>query len=605
MNKYTTYAVIGIALIFSGCAQESAEEVAATAPVETAEEFVARANAEIKELSREGGAASWVRATYITDDTAILAAAASERYAKWHGGIVQQALAYDGQDLSPETQRAIDLLKLGTSLPTPNDPAKRKELTQIATELGGMYGAGKYCKSDNDCLSGSELEGLMTSARDYDELEEYWTGWRTIAPPMRDKYARYVELANEGAGELGYGDLGEMWRAGYDMSPSEFQGETERLWEQVKPLYDELHCAVRAKLGETYGEDKVALDEPIPAHLLGNMWSQGWTNVYPMIEPFPGESSLDVTKSLVDQNYDAVRMTKRAEDFFTSLGMPALPKTFYERSMLTKPRDREVVCHASAWPIDGKDDVRIKMCIEPNAEELYTIYHELGHIYYYLLYRDQPPMFKGGAHDGFHEAIGDTVVLSMTPQYLESIGLVSGVRPNERVVINQQMLNALDKIAFLPFGKLVDQWRWDVFSGKTTPAEYNADWWKQRTEYQGIKPPVERTEADFDPGAKYHVPGNTSYTRYFLSTILQYQFHRALCEEAGYEGPLHECSIYNNKEAGQKFMNMLRLGQSQPWQDALEQLTGSREMDATAIIDYFQPLMGYLEEQNVGRTCGW
>ena len=593
-----------LAAMIAACAPEGADETAA-APAETADEFVARANKELKDLSAELGAAGWVRATYITEDTAIIASAAREKYALWHSGMVKQALAYDGQDLAPATRRAIDLLKLGTSLPTPNDAAKRKELTMIATELSGMYGAGKYCRSDDDCLSGSDLEGLMQTSRDYDELKEYWEGWRTIAPPMRPKYERYVELANEGAAELGYSDLGEMWRAEYDMSPTEFQAEAARLWDQVKPLYDELHCAVRAKLGERYGTDKVPQDGPIPAHLLGNMWAQEWGFIYDIMEPYPGVSDLDVDSTLKRKDYSPQEMVRSAENFYVSLGMDHLPDTFWTRSQFTKPQDREVVCHASAWGLDGGNDLRIKMCIKQTYDELRVIYHELGHNYYQSAYKNQPPLFQGGAHGGFHEAIGDTITLSMTPGYLKEVGLVSSAEESEKAVINRQMQMALDKIAFLPFGKLIDEWRWGVFSGAIKAEDYNKSWWDLRLKYQGIAPPSERSEADFDPGAKYHIPANVSYTRYFLARILQFQFQRSLCAIAGHEGDLPSCSIYGSKEAGEKFHAMMASGQSEPWQDALEKLTGTREMDATAIIDYFEPLMGYLKEQNAGRNCGW
>jgi peptidyl-dipeptidase A len=591
--------------IVGACSQQSTDEVVVTAPTETAEEFVDRANAELKALNDKLGAAQWVRATYITQDTAIIESAANEEYAEWHGGMVRQALVYGDQELSAETRRAINLLKLGATLPTPSDPAKRKELTMIATELGGLYGAGQYCRSDGDCLSGSELEGLMQSSKDYDELEEYWTGWRTIAPPMRDMYQRYVELANEGAGELGYGDLGEKWRSGFDMSPAEFQGEAARLWEQVKPLYNELHCAVRARLGEHYGEDKVPQDGPIPAHLLGNMWAQEWGFIYDIMEPYPGESDLDVDTTLQTKDYSPQEMVRSAENFYVSLGMDRLPDTFWARSQFTKPQDREVVCHASAWGLDGGNDLRIKMCIKQTYEELRVIYHELGHNYYQDAYKDQPPLFQESAHSGFHEAIGDTITLSMTPGYLQEVGLVSSAAISDKAIINRQMQMALDKIAFLPFGKLIDEWRWGVFSGEIKPEDYNKAWWDMRLKYQGIVPPNERSEEDFDPGSKYHIPGNVSYTRYFLARILQFQFQRSLCQVAGHEGDLASCSIYGSKEAGDKFFAMMASGQSEPWQDALEKLTGTREMDATAIIDYFAPLMGYLKEQNAGRNCGW
>ena len=600
------FASIALAVSLAACSQEASQEPAAdAAPTETAEEFVARANAELKELGREIGATNWVRATYITEDTAILASAASEKYSAWHGEMVEQALAYEGQELDPSTRRALELLKLGTSAPAPNDAAKRKELAEIRTDMTGRYGAGKYCRSDNNCMSGSELEQAMRDARDYDELLEYWIGWREVAVPMREQYARFVELANEGANELGYSELGEMWKSNYDMSPADFEAESAKLWEQVKPLYDELHCHVRAKLGDVYGEDKVPQDGPIPAHLLGNMWAQQWSALYDLLEPYPGVGDIDVDTTLKTKNFSPQEMTRSAESFYVSLGMPRLPDTFWERSQFTKPRDRDVVCHASAWGLDGGNDLRIKMCINQTYDDLRVIYHELGHNYYQGAYKNQPPLFQAGAHGGFHEAIGDTVTLSMTPGYLAEVGLVNAADDDERAVLNRQMQMALDKIAFLPFGKLVDEWRWGVYSGAITPENYNQAWWDMRQKYQGIAPAVERTEAHFDPGAKYHVPANVSYTRYFLAHVLMFQFQRTLCDIAGYEGDLHACSVYGSKEAGEKFYAMMEAGASQPWQDTLEVMTGTREMDATAIIDYFAPLMGYLKEQNAERSCGW
>ena len=604
MKKYLF--LLFAACMLAACGPQSPDSAAVEAegPTETAEEFVARVNEELVELNREGGAAGWIRATYITEDTAIIASRADEKYAEWHSRTVAQAAVYDGQELAPKTQRALDQLKLGTSLPAPNDADKRRELARLATDIKGMYGAGQYCRSDNDCMSLQDIEDTLANSRDYDQLQEAWVGWRTIAPPMRDKFERYVELANEGAAELGYNDLGDKWRAGYDMSPAEFQQETSRLWEQVKPLYDELHCHVRAKLADQYGEEKVALDQPIPAHLLGNIWAQEWSFIYDLIEPYPGVSDLDVDSALKTKDYSPQEMVRSAENFYVSLGLPRLPDTFWERSMFSKPADRDVVCHASAWGLDGGNDLRIKMCIKQTYDELRTIYHELGHNYYQGAYKEQPPLFHDGAHAGFHEAVGDTITLSMTPDYLAEVGLVASAAQSRQAVINRQMQQALDKIAFLPFGKLIDEWRWGVFSGEIAPADYNKTWWEMRTRYQGIAPPVERTEADFDPGAKYHVPANVSYTRYFLARILQFQFQRSLCATAGHEGELQACSIFGSKEAGAKLQAMLEVGSSDPWQDTLEKLTGTREMDATAIIDYFEPLMGYLKEQNEGRSCG-
>jgi peptidyl-dipeptidase A len=588
-----------------GC--ERAEEPKAVRVRESATDFVARVNQELAELNKELGAAGWVQATYITPDTQLLNAKANERYLEYFSKTVEEAKQHEGQTADKNAARSIYLLKLGVAAPAPNDAKKRGELTTITARMEAMYGEGKYCPQGPDsCRNIDELSEVLAKSRKYDELTEAWAGWHSIARPMRADYARFVELANEGARELGFKDLGAMWRSGYDMSPEAFDQEAERLYAQVAPLYEGLHCYARGKLAKKYGEDKVPAGKPIPAHLLGNMWAQQWNKIYDdILEPYDGVANLNVDKALVKQGYDAKRMTQSAEQFYVSLGFPKLPATFWERSMLTRPRDREVVCHASAWHMDGKEDVRIKQCIVPAEGDLYTIYHELGHVYYGLWYQDQPFLYQSGAHDGFHEAIGDTVVLSMTPGYLSTIGLVGNVKPSKEAVINQQMKMAADKIAFLPFGKLIDQWRWRVFSGDIKPEDYNKSWWELRTKYQGVAPPVARSEEDFDPGAKYHIPGNTPYTRYFLAFILQFQFHRALCEAAGHEGPLHECSIYGSKEAGKRFGEMLALGQSQPWPDTLEKLTGTRQMDASAIIDYFKPLMEWLAEQNKGQQCGW
>ncbi len=590
-------------LTLGGCSKAPVE---APVPKESAAEFVTRVNTEMKAAGRELASAGWAYATYINQDTEFLNAKANERYLEYFGKAVEEAKAYDGQQLDPGTARAIALLKLGVSAPAPKDPVKRAELTATTSKMEGVYGAAKYCpQGPESCKDQGQLVEIMAKSRNYDELTDAWTGWHATARPIRKDYVRFVELANEGARELGYADLGAMWRSGYDMPPDDFTKEAARLWQQVSPLYGQLHCYVRGRLQKTYGADRVANGKPIPAQLLGNMWAQRWAEIYPLVEPFPGVSDLNVTNALVKQKYDPVKITQSAESFYVSLGFPKLPQTFWERSLLKKPADRDVQCHASAWHMDAAEDVRIKQCIEPNQEHLMTVYHELGHIFYDLSYKDQPYLFQGGANDGFHEAVGDTVNLSMTPAYLHSIGLAGAVRPSREATLNQQMKLALDKIAFLPFGKLIDEWRWKVFSGEVKPENYNAAWWQLREQYQGVSAPVPRTEEDFDPGAKYHIPANTPYTRYFLSFILQFQFHKALCEAAEFKGPLNECSVYGNAEAGKRFREMLALGQSQPWQDTLEKLTGTRQIDAAAITEYFAPLLAWLEEQNKGRECGW
>ncbi len=603
-----------------------------------ADKFIADVNADLRKKMPFLNSAQWVQSTYITDDTELLSSTANEQWMEYLGKTIEDAKRFNSVEMSRDTERSMRLLKLSTAMPPPSDAAKREELAKLASSMEANYGSGKWCRpvsGKEECLNLNQIEKILNDPKQTPQARaEAWAGWHATSKSIRKDYQRFVELTNQGAKEMGFANTGEMWRSGYDMSPADFEKETDRLWAQVKPLYEELHCYVRGKLNAKYGDAVVPKNGTIPAQLLGNMWAQQWSNIYDQVEPYKGVRSVDVTPALKKQRDEelrkllkafkgtptpmqrsdlehqadaaqAVRMTKIAEDFYTSVGFPPLPKSFYEKSMLLRPRDREVVCHASAWDMDMKGDVRIKMCIDPDAESLETIHHELGHIYYDLMYNPLTPLFQGAAHDGFHEAIGDTITLSLTPAHLAKLGLATSQKEDPKATINTQMRLALDKIAFLPFGKLIDQWRWKVFSGEITPAQYNEGWWKLREQYQGISPPLPRSEEDFDPGAKYHVPGNTPYTRYFLSFIIQFQFQKALCDAAGFKGPLYECDIYGNKDAGKKFMDMLSTGASKPWQETLEKLTGTRQMDASAIIEYFTPLMAYLKQQNQNQSCGW
>ncbi|MFY8297182.1 M2 family metallopeptidase [Pseudoalteromonas sp. SS15] len=574
-----------------------------TVTEQDAETFLASSAETLVDLNARASRAAWIYANFITEDTASLSADVNREYTDVVVRLANEAAKFDSLTLSEDNRRKMDKLKLALTLPAPQNAEKSKELANILAELDGMYGKGKYCKGEK-CMSLGEMTSKMATSRDYEELLDIWQGWRQVAKPMRPLYEKQVALTNEGAKELGYADTGAMWRSKYDMPADDFADELDRIWGQVKPLYDSLHCHVRAKLGEKYGEDKVPQNQPIPAHLLGNMWAQTWGNIYDVVAPENADPGYDVTELLAKHNYDELTMVKGAEKFFTSMGFAPLPETFYSRSLFTKPKDRDVQCHASAWNLDAKDDLRIKMCIQRTGEEFSVIHHELGHNFYQRAYNTQPVYYQESANDGFHEAIGDTIALSVTPGYLKEIGLLDEV-PDESKDIGLLMKMALDKVAFIPFGLLVDQWRWKVFNGEISPAQYNQAWWELREKYQGIKAPIARTENDFDPGAKYHVPGNVPYTRYFLAHILQFEFHKALCEIAGDKGSIHRCSVYNSKEAGERLNTMLEMGSSRPWQEALATLTGSEQMDATAILDYFAPLQKYLDEQNQGRQCGW
>jgi peptidyl-dipeptidase A len=501
--------------------------------------------------------------------------------------------------------RKMKLLKLSLTLAAPSNPQDSQELTRIVASTEGAYGKGRYCpKGKEKCFTLEDLTRILANSREPPELLDAWTGWHAISPPMRKDFRRYVELANRGARELGFTDTGAMWRSKYDMAPDAFAHELDRLWEQVRPFYLSLHAYVRGKLREKYGPAAVPERGPIPAHLLGNMWAQTWENIYPLVAPPDANPGYDLSEILTKRNTGYQQMVKYGENFFTSLGFKPLPQTFWERSMFMKPLDREVVCHASAWDVDNVDDLRIKMCIDITAEDFNTIHHELGHNFYQRAYNQQPTLFRDSANDGFHEAVGDTIALSITPEYLVKLGLLEKA-PEVSKDIGLLLRTALEKVAFLPFGLLIDQWRWKVFSGEIPPDTYNNAWWQLRLKYQGVAPPVPRSEQDFDPAAKYHVAANVPYTRYFLATILQFQFHRSLTQVAGCQGPINRCSIYGNKEAGRRLIEMLSLGQSKPWPEALEVLTGQRHMDATAILDYFAPLQKWLNEQNKGKPVGW
>ena len=581
---------------------------AATAGPATAADaaaFVADAETRLAALSEEAARIQWTRATNITFDTMWLESRINAEYTELQVELANGAARFNEVEVPADVRRKLNLLRLGIVLPAPNRPGAASELADITTRLDSTYATGKF-EFKGEQITLDEATVLMAESRDPAELEALYEGWRTISPVMADDYSRMVEIANEGSRELGFADTGAMWRSGYDMEPDAFAAETDRLWDQVRPFYENLHCYVRGRLNARYGDAVQPDSGPIRADLLGNMWSQQWGNIYDVVAPATGgESSYDLTERLVASGYDARKMVETGEGFYVSMGLPELPETFWERSMITRPADREVVCHASAWDLDNEEDIRIKMCTQVNGDDFYTVHHELGHNYYQRAYKDQPFLFKNGANDGFHEAIGDFVGLSaLTPTYLNQIGLLDAV-PGEEEDIPFLLKMALDKIAFLPFGLMVDRWRWGVFNGETSPAEYNDAWTANMLRYQGLVPPGPRPENAFDPGAKYHIPGNTPYTRYFLAHIYQFQFHRAACEQAGWTGPLHRCSVYGNEEVGARFNAMMEMGQARPWPEAMQAFTGQRENDASAVAAYFAPLNTWLTAQNRGKNCGW
>jgi peptidyl-dipeptidase A len=620
-------------------AQTGVEAKPATAAA--AQEFVDRANAELLKLGASTSHAQWTAETFITEDTEATSALLNQQSTARSLALIEESHRFDHVTLPPELRRQIKLLQVNAPA-APKDPKLLAEETQLAAQLTGMYGKGKFCldsapgeepKPGAKCLGIDAISNIMAKSRDPEQLTKLWVGWHAIGAPMKDKYVRFVELQNIGAKELGYHDTGELWRAGYDMTPAEFSAELDRVWTQLEPLYRELHTYVRARLIAKYGKAADRADGMIPAQLLGNMWAQEWGNIYDVVAPTDPKISqfkpLDLEAALKQQIAEkdpaagpafatgsdlssdagyaarlaaAKQMVHYGENFFTSLGFAPLPKTFWERSQFVHPRDREVVCHASAWDVDGVDDLRVKMCIEVNADYFTTVHHELGHNFYQRAYNRQPFLFRGGANDGFHEAIGDAVALSITPAYLKTLGLATTEPPAE-ADIPLQLRTALDKVAFLPFALALDKWRWQVFSGEIKPADYNKAWWSLREKYQGVAPPLDRSPVEFDAGAKNHVPTNVPYARYYLARVYQFQFYKAMCDASGYKGPLNRCSFYGSKAAGEKLEKMLAAGQSQPWQQTLKEMTGTNHLDAQPMLDYFAPLYTWLKAQNAGHPA--
>jgi len=588
----------------------AADALAANAAptADEARAFVAAAEKDLADFSVISSRAQWVNATYITDDTDALASYFGTIGTEKGVSYASRAARFnDVAGLDYDTRRKLDILRGGLTLAAPQTPGAAAELNTISTRLQSTYGKGRGTVGGKP-TTGNDLEERMGTSRNPAELKEMWTSWHTnVGRPMRADYVRLTEIANQGAKDLGYADTGAMWRSGYDMPADEFAALTDKLWGEVKPLYDQLHCFTRAKLNAKYSSSVQPATGPIRADLLGNMWAQEWGNIYDIVAPKgAGDIGFDTTDLLVSKKYTPEKIVRTGENFFSSLGFAPLPATFYQRSQITAPRDREVICHASAWDLDNKDDLRIKMCTKVNGDDFVTVHHELGHNYYQRAYNAQPYLYLNGANDGFHEAIGDTIALSITPDYLVQTGLLAKNKlPSADKDTGLLLRQAMDKVAFLPFGLLIDKYRWGVFSGRIAPTALNQGWNDLRLQYQGIVPPTPRTEADFDPGAKYHIPASVPYTRYFLARILQFQFYKAACDQAGWKGPLHRCSFYGNKEVGQRLNAMLALGASKPWPDALEAFTGSREMSGAAMIEYFRPLQAWLQQQNAGKRCGW
>ncbi|XP_052805713.1 angiotensin-converting enzyme-like [Mya arenaria] len=556
-------------------------------------------------LSKTYTVASWIYHTNITSHNQQKMTELSLQWSEFAKNESVKASEFDLNAITDASlKRQIEKI-LDVGISGYEDTSVLNKIADLEAEMTDIYSAAEWCKSQGECYKLEPgLTEIITNSRNYDELLAAWKGWRDVSGKhMRAKYQEFVELMNMAikAGER-YSDMGDYYRSWYE--DPQFETDVRNLFDELAPLYDQLHIYVRRKLKEHYGANKFPTSGHIPAHLFGNMWAQGWSNIFDLLAPYPEADQTNLTKAMIDQNYNVTHMYEMAEEFFTSIRLKKMPDTFWTHSMLERPPDRDVVCHASAWDMNNGTDFRIKQCTIVTGDQFNTVHHEMGHVQYYLEYINQPYLYRSGANPGFHEGVADIASLSFqTPEHLKEIGLIQELPSGNEGDINFLFQMALRKVAFLPFGYLIDQWRWSVYRGQTTPANYNTEWWKLRCQYQGISPPVERSEDDFDPGAKYHIASNTPYIRYFVSYVLQFQWHQALCELIGKAEPLHRCDIYRNITAGNRLKEMLQMGSSKQWGEALFTLTRgtsgeTRKLSAAPLLSYFKPLQEWLTQRN-------
>lgn len=581
--------------------------------LDAARDFLTDYNSTAEMVFFETYTASWDYVTNLTDCHQKKEVEASLKTAAFSKRSAMRAREFDDviESFPEDVQRLLGFISDIGVAALDNDTVQ--EYNEILGEMNKIYSSTPVCRPDDpsDCLHLEPgLGQIMATSTDWDELVWAWKGFRdAVGIPNKPLFARYVDIANQGARANGYGDLGDSWRSAYS---EDLEDQVYELYNTILPLYKQLHAYVRRKLNGVHGSEHVPLIGHIPANVLGDMWGRFWTNIYPHVVPYPDLPNIDVSDEMVRQNYTVDRMARMADEFFSSMGLFPANDAFWENSMLERPDDgRDVVCHASAWDFYNRVDFRIKMCTEINMEYFLTLHHELGHIQYDMNYKHQPVSFRDGANIAFQEAIGEVMSQSVaTPKHLKEVGLFDGEDDPievEKTDINFLLKMALPTIGTLPFSLALEQWRWDVFSGKTNVNAGTERWWQLKNDLIGVKAPVERTEEDFEAGAMYHIIVTYPFIGYYIRTIIQFQFYQSLCQAANHTGPLHKCDFYRSTEAGEKLAAMLSMGRSKPWPEAMEALTGQREMKADAILEYFQPLMEWLEKTNEenGDVIGW
>lgn len=560
--------------------------------------------------------AQWNYETNVNEYTQIQALEAQHlyedfQYQAWH--IINRIDRRYIRD--PAIERRLRYLSVvGHAAFTPDQSDRYK---RVLNDMLLIYNSASICAYNDPFHCGlrlyPEISHIMAKSRNWDELQYVWLEWRRRSGvKMKDLYQQLVQLNNDAAQLNNFTNAAELWMFPYETF--KFDQEIDQVWESISPLYEELHAYVRRKLRDLYGPEKISGHAPLPSHILGNMWGQSWSNIVDLTMPYPGKNYLDATPEMLARGYTPIDMFRIGEDFFLSMNMSAMPPEFWAGSILVDPGDRSIICQASAWDFCNRIDYRIKMCTKVTMKDLITIHHEMAHIQYFLRYSHLPREFRDGANPGFHEAIGEAIALSVsTPHHMQTLGLANKYIDDSEADLNYLFSMAMEKIVPLPFSIAMDKWRWDTFTGTSYRNNFNCHWHRLREQYMGVKPPVLRSENDFDPGSKYHIPANIPYIRNFVAGVLQFQIYQSLCQAAGQafnndpRKPLHRCDFYKSQEAGRMLGKLMETGSSVPWQKTLEDATGHVRLDGEAVREYFRPLEEWLRSENLrtGELVGW
>ncbi|KAM6291936.1 angiotensin-converting enzyme 2 [Porphyrio hochstetteri] len=583
-----------------------------------AQRFLEDFNRRVEDISYESSIASWNYNTNITEENANKMNEADSKWSAFYDEASRNASSFPLASIQDDLTR-LQIQSLQDRGSSNLSPEKYERLSTVLSKMSTIYSTGTVCKTTepSECLVLEPgLDIIMANSTDYHERLWAWEGWRAnVGRMMRPLYEEYVDLKNEIATLNNYSDYGDYWRANYEAdypenykySRDQLIKDVEKTFEQIKPLYQQLHAYVRHRLEQFYGPEFISSTGCLPAHLLGDMWGRFWTNLYPLTVPYPAKPNIDVTSTMVLKKWDAMKIFKAAETFFDSIGLYKMTEGFWNNSMLTEPTDnRKVVCHPTAWDL-GKGDYRIKMCTKVTMDDFLTAHHEMGHIEYDMAYSKQPYLLRGGANEGFHEAVGEIMSLSAaTPQHLKSLDLLEPTfQEDEETEINFLLKQALTIVGTMPFTYMLEKWRWMVFRGEITKEEWTKRWWEMKREIVGVVEPVLHDETYCDPAVLFHVSNDYSFIRYYTRTIYQFQFQEALCKAANHNGPLHTCDITNSTAAGTKLRELLELGRTKPWTQALENVTGEKYMNAAPLLHYFEPLYEWLQGNNSGRYIGW